>query len=233
MKILAFYNLKTGSGKTAALVNLAYYATTCNHKVLVWDLDPQGHISTFLKPVPLNRKNRVKKNDAPQLSATEMASQTTYDNLFIVTSGFGSPKVPFQDLLTSATVVYNYIFINCPPGLGLVHEAIFTAADTIVVPVVPETMSVRNYETIRTFLQKQRLSAKLQAYFSMVNLRDAHHGEMLEQFRRHPGFLRNYVPFLTDIGKMAGHHAPVMDFANEGYAAQCFRDLWAELAGTT
>jgi len=65
MRIIAFYNLKGGVGKTASAVNIAYLAAQSNLRTLLWDLDPQGAASWYLAagiwppttPKPTSRKS--------------------------------------------------------------------------------------------------------------------------------------------------------------------------------
>ena len=42
-------------------------------------------------------------------------------------------------------------------------------------------------------------------------------------------FFKNYIPYLSDVEKMGTHQQPLFEYANSSYAAQCFRDLWAEV----
>ncbi|MEP7317097.1 MAG: hypothetical protein ABI921_00090 [Panacibacter sp.] len=51
----------------------------------------------------------------------------------------------------------------------------------------------------------------------------------MRQFYKDKVFFKNYIPYLSDVEKMGTHQQPVFEFANSSYAAQCYRDLWAEI----
>ena len=53
--------------------------------------------------------------------------------------------------------------------------------------------------------------------------------EIINEFYRDKSFLKNYIPYLSDVEKMGQQLAPVETYANSSYAAQCFKDLWKEV----
>jgi cellulose biosynthesis protein BcsQ len=63
----------------------------------------------------------------------------------------------------------------------------------------------------------------------MADLRKNLHNEIMEQLHKDRRFFQNYIPYLSDVEKMGIHKAPIMEFANSSYAAQCYRDLWTEI----
>ncbi len=241
MAILALYNLKGGVGKTAGCVNLAYLAAAEGHKVLVWDLDPQGAASFYFKIKP-NAKNSDTKKVLGQETELALAICPTAFQLIdmvpadmsarhadIQLNGMKQGRKRLKTLLNSIKGKYDYIFLDCPPGLNLLHEAVFNAADAVIMPTIPTTLSIRSYEMVKAFVKENAPDTKLLCYFSMADLRKTLHNETLETFYRNKDFLKNYIPYLSDVEKMGIHNAPVMEFANSGYAAQCYRDVWKEL----
>lgn len=246
MTTIALYNIKGGVGKTAGCVNLAYLAAEENKKVLIWDLDPQGSASYYFS-IPPHLKGGVKKllgSDGHTLEANIQATQ--FENLYllpadlsnrlldVVISETKQAKKKLRAMLSSLQGEYDYLFIDCPPGIGPLSEAIFATADFMLLPTIPTTLSIRTYEMALAFFEENELdSSHIIGYFSMVDIRKNLHNETLEKFFKNKQFLKNYIPYLSTVEKMGSQLAPVAWFAPSSYAAQCFRDVWKELKKKT
>ncbi|TAD86063.1 MAG: ParA family protein [Bacteroidetes bacterium] len=241
MITLALYNIKGGVGKTAGCVNLAYLAAQEGKQVLIWDLDPQG-AATFYFEETAKIKGGIKKLLLGEAPLADAIKPTAFDNLSLLPADFGNrhidgllddlkqSKKRFKSLVAQLQGHYDYLFIDCAPGVGTVSEAIFAAADVVLFPTIPTTLSIRTWEMANTFFTDNQLSTnKLYAYFSMADIRKTMHNDTMAQFYRNKQFLKNYIPYLSTIEKMGSHLAPVAHFAPSSYAAQCFRDLWKEL----
>ena len=241
MVTLALYNLKGGVGKTAGCVNMAYMAAAEGHKVLVWDLDPQGAASFYFKIKPNAKNSDTKKMLGQETELAASIRPTEFQLIDMVPADMSARQADIQlndmkqgrkrlkTMLNTIKGKYDYVFLDCPPGLSLLHEAVFNAADAIVMPTIPTTLSIRSYSMVKSFIKENHTDAKLVCYFSMADLRKTLHNETLEAYYRNKDFLKNYIPYLSDVEKMGTHNAPVMEFANSGYAAQCYRDVWKEL----
>ena len=241
MVTLALYNLKGGVGKTAGCVNMAYIAAAEGHKVLVWDLDPQGAASFYFKIKPNAKNSDTKKMLGQETELAASIRPTEFQLIDMVPADMSARQADIQlndmkqgrkrlkTMLNTIKGKYDYVFLDCPPGLSLLHEAVFNAADAIVMPTIPTTLSIRSYSMVKSFIKENHTDTKLVCYFSMADLRKTLHNETLEAYYRNKDFLKNYIPYLSDVEKMGTHNAPVMEFANSGYAAQCYRDVWKEL----
>jgi len=241
MVTLALYNLKGGVGKTASAINLAYLSAKEGNKTLIWDLDPQGS-SSFYLGVEATIKNESKKllnNEVELLKAVE---STPYDNLSIIPADLSArqadillsdmkqSKKKLSSLLTSLKKNFDVVILDCPPGISLLHDNIFNAADWIIMPNIPTTLSIRSYETVTRYFEESGLdTGRVKCFFSMVDHRKNLHHETMHRFYKDKIFFKNYIPYLSDVEKMGAHQAPLETFAGSSYAAQCFRDLWKEI----
>jgi len=241
MVTLALYNLKGGVGKTAATINLAYLAAKEGYKTLVWDMDPQGS-SSFYLGVEANTKNESKKLLNSEMDLLDAVQNSAYPNLDIIPADLSArhadvllsemkqSKRKISSLLTSLKKEYDVVILDCPPGISLLHDAIFFGADWVLMPNIPTTLSIRSYETVLTYFKENDLdSAKLKCFFSMVDHRKNLHHEVMNNFYKDKLFLKSYIPYLSDVEKMGIHEAPLETFAASSYAAQCYRDLWKEI----
>jgi len=240
MVSIALYNLKGGVGKTAATINLAYLAAADGYKTLVWDLDPQASSSFYLNATPAI-KNESKKLLTGELELTDAVQDSMFENLWVIPSDLSArnadvvldemkkSKKKLRNLISEAKN-FDLVFIDCPPGISLLHENIFYAANWILMPNIPTTLSIRSFETVMNYFNENELdNDKVKCFFSMVDHRKNMHHEVMQQFYKDKLFFKNYIPYLSDVEKMGNHQQPIFEYANSSYAAQCFRDLWNEV----
>jgi cellulose biosynthesis protein BcsQ len=241
MTSIALYNMKGGVGKTAGCVNLAYLAAEEGKSVLIWDLDPQGAASFYLES-EAKLKGGIKKMLQQDVDISENIQETSFENLYLLPADFSNrhldslltemkqSKKKLKSLLTQMQGHYDYLFIDCPPGIGALSEAIFSSVDCVLMPSIPTTLSMRSWDMVRDFFKEHSLPyEKLLSYFSMVDVRKNMHNETLSEYHHKKHFLKNYIPYLSTVEKMGVNIAPVAMFAPSSYAAQCFRDVWKEL----
>ena len=245
MTIYAFYNQKGGVGKTAATVNIAYLSALEGWRTLLWDLDPQGAAGFYFQ-IDSPVKNGAKKILSSELDLASAVQSSGYENLDVIPSDlsarnaevvlseFKQGKKRIKSAIAAIKKDYDIVIIDCPPGLSVLHDSIFNAADFIVIPNIPTTLSMRSYDTVLDYFKQNNLDEyKIKSFFSMVDTRKNLHNEILQEYGRNKTFLKNYIPTLSDVEKMGQQLAPVETFAAGSYAAQCYRDLWKEIKKNT
>jgi chromosome partitioning protein len=243
MVTIALYNLKGGVGKTAATINLAYLSAKEGFKTLVWDMDPQGSSSFYLgASAAKNESRKLLSSDAGLLDAAQTSPYANLDvipadlsarHADILLSEMKQSKRKISSLLGSIKKEYDIVFLDCPPGISLLHDAVFAGSDFILMPNIPTTLSIRSFETVLAYFKENNLdSSKLKCFFSMVDHRKNLHHEVMNSFYKDKYFFKNYIPYLSDVEKMGVNEAPLETFAASSYAAQCYRDLWKEIKRT-
>lgn len=241
MITIALYNLKGGVGKTASCVNFAYLAASEKFRTLLWDIDPQGATTFYYNIKPKDStaiRDLVGKN--ADIESAVMTSE--YENLDIIPADLSArsmdimmeemktAKKRLKSLLQPYQKEYDFVFIDCPPGLSTLSENIFNAADIILMPVIPTTLSLRTYEMTKQYFKEKNLDLnKLACFFTMADIRRNMHNEVMEELYKDRRFFQNYIPYLSDVEKMGIHKAPIEEFAKSSYAAQCYRELWEEI----
>ncbi len=244
MVTIALYNLKGGVGKTAATINLAFLAAKEGYKTLVWDMDPQGSSSFYLGAKSAT-KNDAKKLFTGDTGLIDAVQNSAYENLDIIPADLSArhadillnemkqSKKKISSLLGSLKKDYDIVILDCPPGISILHESVFAASDWILMPNIPTTLSIRSYETVLGYFKENALdTSKLKCFFSMVDHRKNLHHEVMNEFYKDKFFLKNYIPYLSDVEKMGVNEAPLETYAPSSYAAQCYRDLWKEIKKT-
>lgn len=241
MTTIALYNLKGGVGKTASCVNFAYLSAADGYRTLLWDLDPQGS-TTFYYQVKPKLKGGIKNFISQQSSLEDAVMTTDYEKLDIIPADQSSKSldIMIEEMKQSKKLIknvlhefrkdYDFVFIDCPPGLSALSDNIFHAADIVLMPVIPTTLSVRTYEMVKAYFKEKELDlSRLMCFFTMADLRKSLHNEVMETLYKDKRFFSSYIPYLSDVEKMGIYQAPVEVFARSSYAAQCFRDLWEEI----
>ncbi len=239
--VLATYNVKGGVGKTSAAVNLATLAAAGGAATLLWDLDPQG-ASTYLFRVKPKIKGGGKalvrgRSDVDALiKGTDhegldlLPADFSYRHMDLALDGTKRPTARLARVLAPLQDDYEYTFLDCPPSVSLVSESIFEAADVLLVPIIPATLSSRTFEQIERLLSAED-GPRVMAFFSMVDGRKHLHRDVMAQLKdEQPGaLLETSIPMAADVERMGSKRRPIVDFAPRSRAAQAYAQLWDEI----
>ncbi|MET0067880.1 MAG: AAA family ATPase [Candidatus Thiodiazotropha sp.] len=242
MHILGVYNIKGGVGKTATAVNLAYLAASQGYRTLIWDLDPQA-AATFYFRIKPKVKGSKKRLISGKVDLEEVVKATDFENLDMLPADFSYRNMDLQledakkptkqllKLLRPLSYAYDYVFLDCPPSISLVSENIFRAAEGLLLPLIPTTLSLRTYEQLLDFLDGHRITGlELMPFFSMVDRRKRMHLDVMQNLQQaDKELLETQIPYASDVEKMGIHRMPVQAFAPNCPAARAYRALWADV----
>jgi len=175
-KIVAISNQKGGVGKTTTAINLCYSVGILEKKVLMVDLDPQGNATTgfgFNKKELLKKHTKTSYNllmDKKIKDIEDYVQKTSLKFLDVITANMGLAEVELQlgakigrelrlkSGLDKLKDKYDYVFIDCPPSLGLLTVNALTAADSVLIPVQSEFFALEGLsELLSTIKQVQSM----------------------------------------------------------------------------
>lgn len=174
-KIFAFSNQKGGVGKTTTAINLAAYVAKLGKKTLLIDFDPQGNATSGFGI----EKNQLQANCYNLLMSEATADQvimpTVIENLSIIPSNIDLAAaevdlvtIPFRESTLKRAIApivpnYEYIFIDCPPSLGLITLNALTATDGVIIPIQSEFFALEGLSQLMNTVKivRQRLNAHL------------------------------------------------------------------------
>lgn len=174
-KIVAFSNQKGGVGKTTTAINLSAYVAMQGKKVLLVDFDPQGNATSGFGLEKNTLKSTVYELIMGECSLSQVIFKTAVKDLHIIPSNIdlAAAEVDLVSMpqresklrraITPIKSSYDYIFIDCPPSLGLLTLNAMVASDEVVIPIQSEFFAleglVQLMNTIR--IVKQRLNSAL------------------------------------------------------------------------
>jgi chromosome partitioning protein len=238
---IAVYNLKGGVGKTATAVNLAYLSANDGYRTLLWDLDPQAS-TTFYYQIKPKVKGGMKSLIGKDFDMVEAIMDSGYEGLDIIPADLSirnmdivldehkSSKKRIKSSLSQLEKDYDIVFIDSPPGFSLLSENIFNAADFILMPMIPTTLSVRTYDIVLDYFNQTGLDKdKLIPFFSMYDGRKNMHNEIVDEFTRKRKTLRTVIPYSSDVERMGITQAPLVSYSSATRAAMAYNELWKEL----
>jgi chromosome partitioning protein len=241
MKTLATYNIKGGVGKTAAAVNLAYLSARGGRRTLLWDLDPQGAASYLLRVRP-HVKGGGKALVRGKRSLDQARKPTEFDNLDLVPADFTyrnldlvldaakRPTERIARLVDPLEDEYDVAILDSPPGISLVSENVVHAADLLLVPLIPTTLSVRTLEQLTEFVAELTNPPALLPFFTMVDGRKRLHREVTAELRsQRKDIAATAIPALAVVEQMAVHRAPLPTFAPRSRVTRSYESLWEEV----
>jgi chromosome partitioning protein len=238
--VLATYNIKGGVGKTSAAVNLAYLASCDGAPTLIWDLDPQG-ASTYLFRIRPEVKGGSRKLLKGTSQAADMIKGTdhlgldllpadfSYRHMDLALNRFKQPTGRLARVLAPLADDYDYVFLDCPPSISLVSESVFEAADALLVPIIPATLSSRTFAQLADVVADG--GPQVLAFFSMVEVRKSLHREVMAQVRSMHAvtMLGAAIPSADEVERMGAERDVVAAFAPGSRAAMAYEALWLDV----
>ena len=167
-RVLATYNIKGGVGKTSAAVNLAYLAARGGAPHAALGPRPAGreHLPAAGEAEGEGRRAQARaRQERPRrvIKGTDherldlLPADFSYRHMDLALDATKRPTRRSARLLAPLAAEYDYVFLDCPPSISLVSESVFEAADALLVPLIPATLSSRTFEQLeRSSRERQR-----------------------------------------------------------------------------
>lgn len=245
-RIIAFANQKGGVGKTTSAVNIAAGVASLGKRVLLCDFDPQGNASSGVGV----EKNADKTVYDILMGANpyEALVKTNFENLDCIPASvsLAGAELEIADeqrretkLKTALDMLrpdYDYIFIDCPPSLGLLTINALCAADGVIVPMQCEYFALEGLSQLMKTLQivKKKYNPNLTLDGVVVTMFDGRLNlslQVLEEIKNYlPGKLfRTPVPRNVRLSEAPSYGMPIKYYDKHSKGAAAYEDISKEL----
>lgn len=243
-KTVAIVNQKGGVGKTTSAVNLTASLGSKGYKILLVDIDPQGNSTSGLginKRALKNSSYNVLIGDS---SAEEAIIKTEYDNVYVMPSSMdlagaelelveiSKRESKLKNALALIKDKFDFIFLDCPPSLGLITLNGLCAADTLLVPIQCEFYALEGLsQLISTVRTVKRLynpyieieGVLLTMYDGRLNLTQQVVDEVKKCFPKK--VYSTFIPRNVRLSEAPSYGQPVLYYDKASKGSKAYNDL--------
>lgn len=246
--IYAIANQKGGVAKTTTAVNVSSCLAEEGKRVLLVDIDPQGNASSGLgvdrvrvkkciydvlvNEVPV--QNVIMPTDIPGLEILPATIQLAGAEIELTNSV--SREIRLKSALKDIVTNYDYIFIDCPPSLGLLTLNALTAADAVMIPIQCEYYALEGLgQLLNTInLIKKHLNPRLEIAGIVLTMFDARTNlsiQVVDEIKEHfPGkVFKTIIPRNVRLSEAPSHGKPITKYDLKSRGAQVYIELAREV----
>jgi chromosome partitioning protein len=247
MKLLAIANQKGGVGKTTTAVNLSSCLAQKGRRVLLVDLDPQGNATSALG-IDNSEGNSLYEVLIGHAEARDKVIPTRFERLSLIPAdldlaGAEIDVARLDDHLTRLRDVlralgtdapFDYVFLDCPPSLGVLMTNALAAADQLLIPLQCEYFALEGLSKIVQIVDQIRgVNEHLEISGIIMTMYDARTNlsqQVVNEVRRHFQSLvyQTIIPRSVRLGEAPSFGKPIIEYEPNGAGATAYRALAEE-----
>jgi len=247
-RVLAVVNQKGGVGKTTTAVNLAASVAAAERRTLLIDMDPQGNASSGVGVRPRTVEKSVYDVLIGRASLKEVTLPTEVPGLSIApaTQDLVAAEIELVDAPDRASRLkdalaellakekYDFVFIDCPPSLGLLTVNALAAADRVLVPMQCEYYALEGLTHLMATIDrvKRGTNDRLEVEGIVLTMFDGRNGlshQVAEEVRRHFRVFDSVIPRNVRLSEAPSHGKPALLYDVQSKGAQGYLSLAREL----
>ena len=246
-KVVAVFNQKGGVGKTTTNVNLSACIADRGKKVCVIDIDPQGNTTSGFGVDKNLLEYSIYDLLVDGVNIRKIIIETKYENLDLVPSsselaGAEIELVSLDDrerklkaAIDEIRDEYDYIFVDCPPSLGLLTINSLSAVDSVLIPIQCEYYALEGVSQLMNtiHLVKQNLNPELEIQGVVLSMFDGRTNLSIEVVQEVKNYFRGKVyttiiPRNVRLAEAPSHGQPIIYYDSKSKGAEAYSDLAEE-----
>lgn len=249
-RIISIINQKGGVGKSTTAVNLASALGELGKKVLIVDFDPQGNSTSGLGIEKEELEQCVYDallNDVP---AQNLLIQANCNNVTVIPATIQlagaeielvsamARETRLKELLEPVQENYDFVFIDCPPSLGLLTINALTAADSVLIPIQCEYYALEGVTKLLESMRmvKSKINKGLEVFgvlLTMYDSRTSLANQVVDEVKQYFGdkVFNTLIPRTVKISEAPSFGMSVIQYAPQNKGAQSYVELAEEVIG--
>lgn len=247
-QVISVINQKGGVGKSTTAINLGAALGELGYKVLLVDLDPQGNTTSGIGIEKKELDSCIYNALIDDVPISELVHGTQFTSVFAVpaTMQLAGAEIELvsqmaregvlSDVLEPLEDEFDYVFIDCPPSLGLLTINALVASKSILIPIQCEYYALEGVSKLLESMKmvKKRLNPQLEVFGVLLTMYDARttlSKQVAEEVRNYFGkqVFKTVIPRSVKISEAPSYGLPVTEYARSSKGAQAYRDLAKEV----
>ncbi len=246
-KIISIFNQKGGVGKTTTSINLSAGIGRLDKKVLLLDLDPQGNSTSGIGVEKEDVDYLIYDVLARDVSIGDAIYESTAQNVDVIPSNnelagleielarLGGWEEILRDKLISIRDSYDFIFIDCPPSLGILSVIALIASDSVIIPIQCEYYALEGVSQLFNTIELVRRSFNpgLDIEGVVLSMFDGRTNLSIQVVEEVKSYFKgkvytNIIPRNVRLAEAPSYGLSIMDYDNRSKGSEAYMDLAEE-----